>query len=188
MFLLEEGIFREYLSPPGHLLDLGCGTGRATIPLKEMGHQVVGVDTDPDVIEQAHKLHPGIEFKIGDATELEFEDESFDHVLFSNNGLDSLYPMQSRMGALTEIHRVLRPGGVFIYNSHDRNSLFDPALRRDLQIKYYDGPYHTEGDLVTYYGTTKNNLNQLRNTGFNGFIALPQEGATWRYYVTWKKA
>ncbi len=187
LFPLEEGIFREYLSPPGRLLDLGCGAGRTTRPLKDLGHHVVGVDNNSDIVERARNLHPDIEFKVGDATGLDFEDKTFDHVHFSINGLDRLYPMQSRMDALSEIHRVLRPGGTFIYISHDRNSLFDPVLRRDMMIKYYDGPYHTERNQVTYYGTPKNNLSQLRKTGFNGFIALPQEGASWRYYVTWKK-
>jgi SAM-dependent methyltransferase len=187
LFPLEEAIFKEYLSPPGRIFDLGCGPGRASGPLKDMGHQVVGVDVDPDLVEQARKLHLDIEFSVGNATELEFEDEVLDSVHFSLNGLDRLYPMQNRMDALSEIHRVLRPGGTFIYISHDRNSLFDPVLRRGMPIKYYDGPYHTEGSRVTFYGTLKNNLSQQRKVGFNGFIALPQEGASWRYYVTWKK-
>ena len=192
MFPLEEGIFREYFSSQGRLLDLGCGIGRATRPLKDLGHHVVGVDFSSELVEKARKLHPDIEFNVGDVCALEFEDESFDHVLFSLNGLDRLYPMQKRMDALSEIHRVLRPGGTFIYSSHDRDMLFNPVLRRDMRIKYYDGPYHSEGsedgDVVNYYGTPKNNLSQLRNTGFNGFVALPQEGAHWRFYVTWKKA
>lgn len=145
LFPLEEAIFKEYLTPPGRLLDLGCGSGRTTLSLKGTGHQVVGVDIDSDMVEQARKLHADIEFRVGDATELEFGEEAFNHVHFSLYGLDRLYPMQSRMDALSEIHRVLRPGGTFIYISHDRNSLFDPVLRRDMQIKYFDGPYHTEG-------------------------------------------
>ncbi len=78
LFPLEDAIFKEYLSPPGRILDLGCGPDRASRPLKDMGHDVVGVD--PDLVEQARKLHPDIEFSVGNATELEFEDVVFDSV------------------------------------------------------------------------------------------------------------
>ena len=45
---IEEGIFGEYLSPAGRVLDLGCGNGRTARSLKYLGHTVVAVDFDAD--------------------------------------------------------------------------------------------------------------------------------------------
>lgn len=191
LLLPEKGIFRDYLSAPGRLLNLGCGTGDSSRPLSDFGHLVICVDDAPEDVEQARLSHPDIEFRVGTPTELEFDDCSFDYVFYSNNKLDYLYPLTKRLEAFEEIHRVLKSNGVFVYSSHDRNSLFLPALRKMNGIRYFDGPYHTErtdfGNVVTYYGTPKNNRKQIEKAGFSGFKALLPENCSWRYFVTWKR-
>ena len=89
LFPIEKQIFEEYLSDKSlHILDLGCGTGRTTKPLDEMGHTVFGVDISPKMISKAKELHPGIWFEVGTATSLDFKSNLFDVILFSFNGLD----------------------------------------------------------------------------------------------------
>lgn len=190
LFPVEEEIFQKYLSQPGDILDLGCGTGRTSKPLQDIGHKVIGVDIAPNMIEQALQLYPEIDFRVGDASKLDFDDERFDYVLFSFNGLDCLYPKSLRLTALEEIYRVLKPGGCFIFSSHNRNSLYIPTVRRLRRIRHFEGQYFRErtvyGELILYYGSPADNLKQLEVIGFRNGEAYPQDNRSWRYYITWR--
>ncbi|OEU65038.1 MAG: hypothetical protein BA863_11555 [Desulfovibrio sp. S3730MH75] len=95
-------------------LDAGCGSGRYSYALKLLGFSnVVGMDFSSKNIEFAqNKINSrqvgGIEFHVGDVTDMLFDDESFDFVL--SNGVlhhvDKNYDL-----VLSELHRVLKPGG-----------------------------------------------------------------------------
>lgn len=185
LFPIEETLFKKHLNKPQRILDLGCGTGRTTVPLHKMGHEVTGIDIAEQMITQAQKLHPEIEFKVGDATNLDYPDKSFDAILFSFNGLDCIYPLANRLKALNEIHRVLKTDGLFIYSSHDRNEV-KLNWRTITRIRNYKQSYKKEktiyGDLILYYGTIKDNLEQLKQTGFTSIEYYSTHGKTWRYY------
>ena len=53
------------------ILDAGCGPGRLGGELAGRGHDVVGVDVDPELIEAAGKDHPEVRWLVGDLAELE---------------------------------------------------------------------------------------------------------------------
>lgn len=106
------------------VLDLGCGAGRTTHFLHEMGADVVGVDISRNLIRSARQRAPHIDFRIGDAESLDFDDASFDAVLFSFNGLDCLYPKDRRLKSIREVWRVLRPDGRFIFSHHNLAAFF----------------------------------------------------------------
>lgn len=109
----------------GHaVLDLACGAGRTTYFLHRMGARVTGVDIAANMIAAARQRFPAIDFRVGDATDLEFSDESFDVVLVAFNGLDYLYPKEARLKGLREIWRVLRPDGYLIFSHHNSAFLF----------------------------------------------------------------
>lgn len=93
------------------VLDVGCGTGDVTAELKEMGRgSVKGVDSNPDFIEYAAGLHPGVDFEVADCTELPFDDSSFDLVTFHFMLMWVGEPRQ----AVVEMVRVLRGDGVLL--------------------------------------------------------------------------
>lgn len=120
----EEVLVRKYFNLNSSVLDVGCGTGRTTIPLSQMGYNVIGIDITSQMIDAARKIaqskNLGIDYRVGDATHLDFEDNLFDNAIFANNGWTQIPGKENRQKALNEIFRVLKPGGCFIFTSHRR--------------------------------------------------------------------
>lgn len=123
----EAPLFDRRIPAGSSILDLGVGAGRTTAWLVERagaGGSYVGTDVAPRMIEAARRAHPSVDLRVGDAADLgAFEDRCFDVVVFSYNGLDYLAPDEARHRCLREVHRVLRPGGTFVFSTHDPRAL-----------------------------------------------------------------
>lgn len=103
------------------ILDIGVGGGRTTSYLMDISPDYTGVDYVAEFAEQTAIKYPEARILWADATDLkEFESDSFDFVLFSYNGLDSI-SNQDRHKVLKETHRVLKNGGIFMFSSHNRD-------------------------------------------------------------------
>lgn len=133
LFPQEQTIVRKYFNAStDRILDVGCGTGRTIRVLADRGYDVTGIDVSEPMVHAASELYPDLDVKVGDATDLTFEDEAFEAVLFSYSGLDAIRPETQRMVALEEIRRVLKPRGIFAFSSN--NWLYSlPALVLDQQ-------------------------------------------------------
>ncbi|GAB3693868.1 class I SAM-dependent methyltransferase [Corynebacterium nasicanis] len=94
------------------LLDVGCGQGRVSGYLAERGHEVVGVDIDPVLVEHARRRYPGASFQVGDVCADPLPGD-VDLAFSAGNVMGFLDPA-GRAGALENIARALRPGGRFI--------------------------------------------------------------------------
>jgi SAM-dependent methyltransferase len=141
--LLEQAA----LAPGQRVLDLGCGTGTLAIQVKQAqaGAEVVGLDADPEMLEQARAKaeQAGAELELteGFSTELPYEDASFDRVL-STLFFHHLDPGPKRETA-REIARVLRPGGEL--HVADWGPPADPLMRVAFaSIRLLDGRANTE--------------------------------------------
>ena len=102
----------ELLEPASgdDILDAGAGTGNVTMLLAVPGARVVGVDFCASALERCRQKVPSAEFRHADMTKpLPFESASFDKVACSVT-LHFLNPERQQF-ALTELMRVLRPGG-----------------------------------------------------------------------------
>ncbi len=123
----EEIIFNRYIEKKNKILDIGCGAGRTTFSLYELGYKnIQGIDLSEVMIENAKKLNEikgyEIDFTIGNAIRLPYEKGCFDAVIFSFNGFMQIPGESNRIRALKEIHRVLKNGGVFIFTTHNRGN------------------------------------------------------------------
>lgn len=131
------------LAPGEAVLDVGAGNG---IMVREILEQVgpsgsaSGLDAATPMVAMARELCPGGNFIQGDATQLPYEDATFDVVTAAQ--LVCFLPDPNR--ALQEMHRVLRPGGRIVILDTDWGSLvwnsFEPKLMAKA-IDVYTRPY-----------------------------------------------
>ena len=93
--------------PGERVLDLAAGTGTSSEPFAAAGALVVPCDFSFGMLAVGKERRPDLPFTAGDATRLPFADESFDAVTISFG----LRNVVDTVGALTEMRRVVRPGG-----------------------------------------------------------------------------
>ena len=125
----------RYVGPSDVVLDLGCGIGRIARELQPLVREIHAVDVSEEMIRQARDyVGPGsrIHFHVNDGSSLEaLADRSIDFAF-------SILTMHHVTRAvfrryLGEVHRVLRPGGRFLFSviSKDRSPSFEIDETRD---------------------------------------------------------
>lgn len=150
----------EWLAPqPGErILDLGCGDGQLTAKLAATGAVVTGVDASPAMVEAARAR--GINADHAPAEKLPYADAAFDAV-FSNA---ALHWVRGQDAMLSEVHRVLRPGGRFVAEMGGHGNIaairvaFVAVLARHHRADAEDG--------VNYYPTPAAYRRRLQRHGF----------------------
>ncbi|GHD03963.1 class I SAM-dependent methyltransferase [Zhihengliuella salsuginis] len=151
------------------ILDAGCGPGRHAGELHARGHDVVGVDADPELIAAARQDHPGPTYAVVDLSELELDSlgqsQPFDAALLAGNVMVFLAP-----GTETEVLRrvaaCVSPEGFIIVGFHvarhlaladfDRH-VADAGLRVEHRFATWDlKAWHDDADFA---------VTVLRNAG-----------------------
>lgn len=149
------------------LLDFGCGAGRYMMGFADYipVENLYGVDTDPDALAQATEAGLQCRQLDGNRPVLDFEDNFFD-VVFSSNVIEHI-PRPLYLRYLAEIHRVLKPGGVFalgapnypIKRFYDVSTALRQRTREERNYYLFDDPTHcnkvfvlqVERDLKRYF-------------------------------------
>lgn len=94
-----------------NVLDLCCGDGTDVNYYKSLGANVCGVDASFELIDIAKKKYPSNEFKVSFAEDLPYADCVFDSI-YSKYAIMTSEDMKP---IFSEVYRVLKPGGKFIY-------------------------------------------------------------------------
>lgn len=103
----------------GRVLELGCGTGRVTLPVARAGVTVVGVDRSVEMLRRARsrivrsKRRPRVTLVRGDIRMLPFADGHFALAMAPYGILQSLLRERDLSATLSAVHRVLAPGALF---------------------------------------------------------------------------
>jgi SAM-dependent methyltransferase len=96
--------------------DLGCGPGHVAHFLSERGLEMIGIDLCPEMIAEARRRYPRVEFRVGDMGATGFADDEL-------GGAVAFYSIihieRDAIGAVFgELHRVVRPGGQVLLAFH----------------------------------------------------------------------
>ena len=118
----------------GDALDIGCGNGKTTSSLIDMGYRTVGMDFSAKAVESCREiLGDRAEFAVGSATDLPFGDSSFDYIT-AVHVLEHLTDAELET-AVSEMHRVLRDGGYVFVRSFTKDDMRSEK-RSEGEIRY----------------------------------------------------
>lgn len=100
------------------MLDAGCGTGRVAIELARRGHDVVGVDLDPAMLDLARDKAPDLAWIQGDLSDVVVSDDAgerrpFDAAVAAGNVMIFL-ERGTEAAVVANLAAHLRPGGVLV--------------------------------------------------------------------------
>lgn len=171
---MTEANLARYLNPPAdtpfpleyafHLignvegktvLDYGCGNGENSLPLVRRGARVIGLDVSEDLLALArqrlalHGLGNRATFLAASAHEVPLPDRSVDALM----GIAILHHLDLELAA-REVRRVLKPGGIAIFQEPVRNSRLLKTLRalvpyRSEEVSDYERPL-TDAELQRF--------------------------------------
>ena len=133
-YLKEASAIRDYLcsrgSPRGRILSFGCGTGRYEEQLCRLGYHVTGVDRSQPMLDVALKRRDQLGRELQSNLVFECHDllqyptaQQFDAVLVLFHVVNYLDGVTQLRSALSHLCKLLRPGGVCIFDSWDKDGV-----------------------------------------------------------------
>jgi SAM-dependent methyltransferase len=112
------------------ILDLGCGPGHYAGRLAELGHEVVGLDLDPQMIVAARSGHPAADFICRDMSDLEgLAPPAFD-LAFCLGNVAAHLPRERVPRFLERLAAILRPGGIWMLQTVNWDRILQRARHR----------------------------------------------------------
>jgi len=110
----------------GNISDLGCGTGELIeILSKESSQKLIGIDSSPEMLEQARLRFSGTgnaELRLGELEHLPMKNQEIDTAVMNM----VLHHISQPERPIAEVYRVLKPGGLFIlsdFEKHDQEKI-----------------------------------------------------------------
>lgn len=118
-----ERILSRWYARPRQVLDLCCGTGAVGWELAERGYEVVGADLSEAMVRGCYRRSPPLSAAVMDATNLALAPESFDLIVCLYDSFNYITQPQALQAAFGEMQRVLRPGGMAIFDMNTAHAL-----------------------------------------------------------------
>jgi ubiquinone/menaquinone biosynthesis C-methylase UbiE len=135
------------------VLDLGCGSGWLAVYLARQGFEVVGVDVSAQAINLANtwarQEDLKISFEVGDASQLQYQADSFDAVVA--NSIFEHFPIKQAQVLTDKVNSMLKVGGVFVgcfdkvgggpgeyYTLEDGTHVYTDKARKGMMLRRYE--------------------------------------------------
>ncbi|HRV61117.1 MAG: methyltransferase domain-containing protein [Solirubrobacterales bacterium] len=129
-YLAKRVAYVRRILPSGKVLDVGCGTGVVAGRLAEAGYEVTGVDPSAGMLRYVEEHAPGVTAIEGSATDLPFEDGTFD-LTMCVAVLHHIIEPEAVHQSLVEMVRVTKPGGlVLVWDHNPRNPYWKNLMAR----------------------------------------------------------
>lgn len=150
-------------------LEIGVGTGRIALPIVQQGYAYTGIDISEKMMDEFRRKLPEMPTRLtlmaADATALPFCDRSFDVVL----AVHVLHLIPDWQQALSELRRVLKPSGLFLY-THGRTGISPAQVAPEGVIPEIHQQWHRilasyNFQLREYGATAKQVLQVLQTQG-----------------------
>jgi ubiquinone/menaquinone biosynthesis C-methylase UbiE len=199
-YVMTQNIISRYLTPPpAIILDVGGAAGRYSCWLAQLGYEVHLIDPVPSHVDEAQSASdkqpetPIASCNIGDARNLDFDDEYADAILLLGP-LYHLVEYQDRLRALSEAHRALKSNGYLFSVGISRfastidglmtGNFRDPEFQKIIQGDLRDGRHRNPTDNLAYFMDTyfhhpKELQGEVAGAGFKVVGLLAIEGISY---------
>ncbi|MBL8856615.1 MAG: class I SAM-dependent methyltransferase [Planctomycetaceae bacterium] len=146
LFAVDQDILLSAFGPASHektIVDLGCGNGRALLPLVQKGFAGLAVDLSPSMLREVRDRAKRMEVEVpcvhANLVQLEgLSDASCDHGMCLFSTLGMIHGREHRTTALRHFRRIIKPNGTLVLHVHNYwYNLFDPG-----------GPWWLFGNLI----------------------------------------
>ncbi|MCD4685205.1 MAG: class I SAM-dependent methyltransferase [Anaerolineae bacterium] len=161
------GVYPQYLSKEGIILEAGCGLATVIMKLRDMGFNVIGLDYAAQALRVAREYEPGLRLQVGDVHALPYADNSV-HGYLSFGVLEHF--AHGVGPALCEANRVLVPGGTLVLTTPYPNLVW-----RLVQLKRrWSGESRlTDDDFFESTYTQRELIAAAQDAGFEIVLARP---------------
>ena len=183
--LIEEVLLARHPIAPCRTLVLGCGPGRECFALAERGFDVIGLDREPGMLDEARRLARArgldVAFEQGEAHAFALGEEAFDFVVVFSGLYNMILPRERRLSLLRHAWRHLRPGGCLALTFLSR--YLPPGMPPPPRVKTVleaVNPEHQDGDLfllnesVHVFPRASDLAEEAREAGFD-VVALERD-------------
>jgi ubiquinone/menaquinone biosynthesis C-methylase UbiE len=146
-----------HLQPGMNVLELGCGIGYFTFELARTGANIVAIDVSPELVEiaRAERSAPNVRYEVQNAYALSYPDTVFDSVI----GSSILHHLEIGK-ALSEIHRVLKPGGSIYFTEPN---MLNPQIALQKNVPWIKRRLGDSPDETAFFRWTLRRLLEQRS-------------------------
>jgi len=192
LFDFDEAVLARHLSAPGLVADLGCGTGRALVPLVRRGFRGLAVDLSLPMLrvvaEKCREEGLAVDCLRANLVDLDaVQDASVDGALCLFSTLGMIRGSAHRRRAMAHMRRILKPGGVLVLHVHNlwfnltdtagrwwlAGHLLRVALRRDLEAGDRFFPYRGIANMYLHTFRMGELTRLVRGAGFRILETIP---------------